>query len=263
MATSTRARALVTGASVGIGRAFAIELARRGHDLVLVARNAAQLSDLASDLSGRHSIDAEVLPADLLSPDGVAAVAARLVGETPIEVLVNNAGRGAHEAFATAALEDHLQQIDLNVRALVQLTHAALGPMTERGSGAVLNVASVAGFQPVPLESVYAATKAFVLTFTEGLHEELRGSGIKVSCLCPGFTRSEFQQRAGIDAAQKLPDFLWQTADEVAKAGLDALFAGKALCVPGTHNKVLGGLTHFAPRSVVRASSGLMLRRMG
>ena len=262
MATSNRPRALVTGASVGIGKAFAEELARRGNDLVLVARNATQLEELAESVSRKHAVDAEVLPADLLSADGVSKVAARWSSESRVDVLINNAGRGAHAPFASAPLEEHLGQIDLNVRALVELTHAALSVMVPRGSGSVLNVASVAGFQPVPNESVYAATKAFVLTLTEGLYEELRGSGVKITVLCPGFTRSEFQQRAGIESSH-LPKFLWQEASVVAVAGLDALEAGKAVCVPGAHNKVLGGITRVTPRSVVRASSGFVLRRFG
>lgn len=264
MPTSSRPVALVTGASVGIGRAFAEELARRGHDLVLVARNQDQLDEAAEQLRRRHSVTVEVLAADLTISSDLAEVAARLAseGDRGVDVLVNNAGRGSHGPFASCDLEDQLGQIDLNVRALVHLTHAALSVMVGRGSGRILNVASVAGFQPVPNESVYAATKAFVLSFSEGLSEELRGTGVTLTALCPGFTRSEFQERAGIDA-RSLPAVLWQDAPEVAVAGLDALMAGRAVCVPGPVNKVLGGLTRLAPRSVVRASSGALVRRFG
>lgn len=262
MASRTRPTALVTGASVGIGRAFAEELARRGNDLVVVARNVSQLDDLASSLRSRHSVEVEVLPADLTLTADVAEVAARLVAsDRPVSVLVNNAGRGSHGPFAEAALDDQTGQIDLNVRSLVELTHAALSVMVPRGSGAILNVASVAAFQPVPKESVYAATKAFVLSFTEGVHEELRGSGVKICALCPGFTRTEFQERASIDTSA-LPSFAWQEADTVARAGLSALEAGRAVCVPGGVNKVLGGVTRVTPRSVVRRMSGATMRRV-
>ncbi|MGO9557737.1 MAG: SDR family NAD(P)-dependent oxidoreductase [Acidimicrobiales bacterium] len=262
MENPTRRRALVTGASVGIGKAFAEELARRGNDLVLVARNTEQLEELAQALERRHGISAEVLAADLSSPADIARVVARFSEGSQIDVLINNAGRGAHEPFATSPLSDHLAQIDLNVRALVELCSAALSVMVPRGSGAVLNVASVAAFQPVPHEAVYGATKAFVLSLTEALHVELKGTGVKVTALCPGFTRSEFQKRAGI-ASGGMPDFMWQEASEVAVAGLNALEAGKAVCVPGAHNKVLAGVTKLTPRSVLRASSGVVTRRLG
>lgn len=263
MATSNRPLALVTGASVGIGKAFAEELARRGNDLVLVARNQAQLTELKDNLERRHSIQASVQVADLTIAADVADVAGRITDvDNPVDLLVNNAGRGSHGPFAEAEIDDQLGQIDLNIWALVRLTHAALSAMVPRGSGRVLNVASIAGFQPVPMESVYAATKAFVVTFTEGLYEELRGTGVTVSALCPGFTRSEFQARAGIDS-RSLPSFVWQETDEVAVAGLNALEAGKAVCVPGGVNKVLGGVTRVVPRRVVRSTSGAMVRRFG
>lgn len=264
MTPSNRPRALVTGASVGIGRAFAEELARRGNDLVLVARNAAQLEELGKVLEQRHAVSVEVLPADLMSADGVARVTWRLLETSPdqVDTLINNAGRGAHAPFAAGPLTDHLAQIDLNVRTLVELSYAALSAMAARGSGSLLNVASTAAFQPVPNEAVYAATKAFVLSFTEAVHSELKGTGVKVTALCPGFTHSEFQQRAGINSGV-MPRFMWQEASVVAVAGLDALEAGKAICVPGVHNKVLAGVTRVTPRSVVRTSSGRVMRRLG
>lgn len=256
-------RALVTGASIGIGKAFATELGRRGHDLVLVARSTAKLEELASELSARHGIEAEVITCDLESADGPGLVARRLSSnDEPIDVLVNNAGRGVYGRFDERPLESQLGQVDLNVRALVALTHAAVGAMVARGSGRILNVASTAGFQPVPAEAVYGATKAFVLSFSEALHEEVRGLGVVVSAVCPGFTRSEFQQRAGIDRST-VPGFLWQEAAEVARAALDALERGQAVCVPGVHNKVLHSLVRLAPRSLVRAGSGFVGRRIG
>lgn len=261
MAASMRERALVTGASVGIGRAFAEELALRGRDLVLVARDAARLEQAAHDLSRRHSVAVEVLVADLLTDEGVAAVAARLASLPAIDLLVNNAGRGSHGEFAAVPPSEHLELLRLNVAALVELTHAALRPMLERRHGAVLNVSSVAAFQPVPREAVYSATKAFVLQFTEALYEELRGTGVTVSALCPGLTHSEFQLRSGTEPT-RLPSFMWQEASAVARAGLDALEAGRALVVPGLHNKVLGHLSNVTPRSLARAASGAVVRRL-
>lgn len=262
MATFTRPVALVTGASVGIGKAFAEELARRGHDLVLVARSADQLEALAANLRKQHSLEVEVLAADLCVRDDLDRVAARLTDEhRPIDLLVNNAGRGANEPFASSPLADHLAQIDLNITALVTLSSAALGPMVARDSGGLLNVASIAAFQPVVNEAVYAATKSFVLSLTEAIHAELHGTGVKVTALCPGMTRSEFQQRAGIETSS-LPSFVWQEADEVAAAGLNALEAGRAVCVPGLLNKALGVGNKVTPRPVVRRISALVGNRL-
>lgn len=248
-------RAVVTGASIGIGRAFAEELARRGYDLTLVARNESQLNDLSGKLSSRHGVEASVVVADLSTPEGSDHAAALFTTGAPVDLLVNNAGRGVHGPFVERPLEDEVGQIDLNVRALVQLTHAALPGMIARRAGAILNVASTAAFQPVPEEAVYAATKAFVLSFSEALHEEVRRSGVVVTALCPGFTRTEFQKRAGV-GERHLPSFLWQEAHEVAVTGLDALEAKRAVSIPGVHNRILGVVTRAAPRSLVRRGSG-------
>lgn len=251
----SRPRAVVTGASIGIGRAFAEELARRGFDLVVVARNEQQLTQLSTALASRHGTEVTVLAADLSTGEGTGRVAHLLSGEERVDLLVNNAGRGVHGLFSEQSLEDELGQIDLNVRALVHLTRAALPGMISRGSGAVLNVASTAAFQPVPEETVYAATKAFVLSFSEGLHEEVRRRGVVVTALCPGFTRTEFQERAGV-GERHLPSFLWQEAHEVAAAGLDAVEAKRAVVTPGVHNRALGVVTRLAPRSIVRKGAG-------
>ncbi|MGH9299430.1 MAG: SDR family NAD(P)-dependent oxidoreductase [Acidimicrobiales bacterium] len=258
----TRPVALVTGASTGIGKAFAEELARRGNDLVLVARATAQLEEVARAVEQRHSVRTEVLTADLTLQGDVELVSARISSGNAVDIVINNAGRGNQGLFAESVLDDAFEQIDLNVRALVALSHAAVSAMVPRGAGSLLNVASIAAFQPLVKEAIYAASKAFVLTFTEALHEEVSRSGVKVTALCPGFTRSEFQARAGIDG-HSLPRYAWQEADEVAVAGLDGLESNKAVVVPGTVNKLLGALTHVAPRSVVRSVSGGISSRFG
>lgn len=240
------------------------ELARRGNDVVVVARNQSQLEELAASVERRHSVSAEVLPADLTSLVDLERVATRIRGGERIDMVVNNAGRGSHGPFADSELDDQLGQLDLNIGALVALSHAALSVMVPRGSGSLLNVASVAAFQPVPNEAVYSAAKSFVLSFTEALHEEVKASaaGVHVTVLCPGFTRSEFQDRAGIDAG-KLPAFVWQEAADVVTAGLDGLAAGKALVVSGAFTKFLTAASSAGPRSLVRSLSGAASRRFG
>src|SRR5438046_2540429 len=229
----TRPTALVTGASSGIGTAFARRLAADGNDLVLVARNEARLKTLADELHTNHGAEADVLPADLTEPESLGTVEARVADPgAPIELLVNNAGYGTFGRFAElpVAVEDGL--VRLNILALVRLTRAALPPMIARGGGAILNVSSVAGFQPGPYEASYAASKAFVTSFTEAVHEEVRGTGVRVMVLCPGFTRTEFQDRAGLDPA-RVPGPLWMDADRVVDVALNDLRNRDAVCVPG------------------------------
>src|SRR5439155_3448150 len=212
--------ALVTGASSGIGAAFARQLAERGHDLVVVARDVTRLEKLAADLPG---VDVEVMAADLQQPQQLAAVEARLAAtDRPVDKLINNAGYGTAGNFHELEADREIGQIELNVNALVRLSHAAARAMVPRHRGGILNVGSVGSFQPGPFNATYSATKAFVLSFSEAIHEELRPHGVHVTCLCPGFTRTEFQERAGItDIAS--PGFLWQDADTVARIGLRAL----------------------------------------
>jgi len=246
----------VTGASSGIGESIARVAARDGHDLVLVARGADALARLADDLARDHGVSAETLPADLADADGLASVAARLGDrERPVEIVVNNAGRGTGGPFAELPVEGELAQIDLNVTALVRLTHAALAVMVPRRHGGVLNVASLGGFQPAPFNATYSATKAFVLSFTEAVHEEVRTAGVHVSCLCPGFTRTGFQAASGLDASG-LPDYLWQSADEVAEAAWYGLGRNQAVVVPGAVNKATATGVRFLPRVAVRRLAG-------
>jgi short-subunit dehydrogenase len=254
--------ALVTGASGGIGAAFARLLAGDGHDLVLVARRREQLDALAAELVGQHGVEVEVLVADLTDGDDVRAVEARLADlHRPIDLLVNNAGAGVTGDFIDSPIAEHRRQIDLNITAVVCLSHAAARVMEPRKQGAILNVSSLGGLAPAPRFATYAASKAFVVSFSEALHEELRPSGVKVTCVCPGATRTDFGKHSGADA-DDLPELLWQTADEVAAQGLAALARNQAVCVTGGVNRATAALTHLLPRGAVRRVSGLVASRL-
>jgi short-subunit dehydrogenase len=248
----TRPVGLVTGGSSGIGEALAHQLAARGHDLVLVAREEAGLRRAGGRIAEAHGVDVEILAADLSEPSQLAMVEDRLSSlEAPVEALVNNAGIGSVGSFASLAIEGEVAMLAINVGALVRLTHAALPAMINRGHGGILNVASLGAFQPAPLNATYAATKAFVLSFTEAIHEEVLRSGVKVTCLCPGFTRTGFQTRSGMEAVS-VPERLWMSAAEVAAAGWSGWTANRAVVVPGAVNKAGAGLVRVLPRSTVR-----------
>jgi len=258
MKEQQRLRAVVTGASAGIGEGFARRLASDGYDLVLVARRAERLARLADELSDRHRAAVEVLVADLGREDGVARVEERLrAGE--VDLLVNNAGFGTVGEFAELPLERELEEVDLNVRALMRLCHAALRPMIARASGGIINVASTAAYQPVPFNATYAASKAFVLHFSEALHEETRGRGVTVTCLCPGPVRTEFQRVASIDE-RKIPAIAWTSVESVVDAALSALRGRRAIAIPGLVNVMSAATVRLAPRLVVRRIAGSMFR---
>lgn len=254
------ATSLITGASAGIGTAFASQLAARGDAVVLVARDGERLESLAKELGTRYGVQTEVIVADLTDPSKLATVEARFADrDQPIDVLVNNAGFGTNGRLHELDRDTEAREVNLNVVALVRLTHAALGPMVERGRGGVLNVSSLAGGQPTPGNATYGATKAFVSSFTQSVHEELRGTGVKITVVCPGFTRTEFQERAGIDSS-KVPGFLWQSAEEVAAGALDALEHNRAVYVPGTLNRMTAGLVSVLPDAVTRRAAGFVVK---
>jgi len=254
--------ALVTGASSGIGDRIARRLAAGGTQLVVVARDKGRLDALAKELAEQHAVDVEVLAADLADPTGVALVEDRLRdGKRAIDLLVNNAGFGANGDFVEVETDRLVGMIDVNVTAVVRLTRAALPGMIERGDGYVLNISSMASLQPSPGFSVYGATKAFVTAFTESLHEELRGTGVHATAVCPGFTSTEFQERAGYSERGGLPGFLWQSADAVASEALVAAAKGRAVVVTGTVNKVTAGVSGPVPRSLKRRVVGELSKR--
>ena len=246
--------ALVTGATAGIGHAFARRLAADGHDLVLVARDGGRLESTAKELHTSYDVDVEVLAADLTDVDGCLRVENRLADASrPVDLLVNNAGSGARHRFSTGNIEDEEQMLRLLVRAVMRLTRAAIPGMVDRGHGAIVNVSSVASFLP---RGTYSAAKAWVTTFSQGLSNELDGTGVRVLALCPGFTRTEFHDRAGLNMSA-VPRFLWLDADKVVDEGLAALRRDAVVCVPGGRYKVIVAVSRRLPLSGLR----LMARR--
>jgi short-subunit dehydrogenase len=243
--------ALVTGASAGLGVEFARQLSKRGHRLVLAARRKERLDELADELG-----NARAVAIDLSKTDAAARLIADVeANDEHVELLVNNAGFGLIGRFAELDAERQRQMIDLNVGTLTDLCRAVAPAMIERGSGGIVNVASTAAFQPGPKMAVYFATKAYVLSLTEALHEELKPHGIKVSCLCPGPTRTEFGDVAGF-GGNGLFDRVAMNAAEVVETGLKGLDSNHAVVVPGWMNKITAASTRFAPRPVVRKIAG-------
>jgi short-subunit dehydrogenase len=258
--SAERPRALVTGASSGLGECFARQLAAAGTDLVLVARRGEAMERLGDELADAHQVHAEVLVADLAERSSLARVAERIrLGD--IDTVVNNAGFGFYGPVTSHRLDQELGMVDVDVAAVVALSHAALEVMVPRRSGALLNVASVAAFASTPGSATYSAAKAFVLMFSEAVHDEVADFGVKVSVLCPGFTRTAFQANAGIEGT-RLPGFVWAEAAEVVRAGLAALEANQALCVPGGLNKVAAAAPRFGPRRLVRRVAGYVVSRL-
>lgn len=256
-----RPRVLITGASAGIGEGFARHLSKDAYDFVLVARRRDRMDALASELSSQQGASSEVIEADLSTDAGVSAIEERL-GRGDIIMLINNAGFGTFGEFAKQPLARELEELDLNVRALMRLTHAALQPMTERRSGTIINVASAAAFQPIPFNATYAATKAFVLHFSEAIHEEARHHGVSVTCLCPGPVKTEFQQVAGLDS-NTIPAIAWESVDTVVRSALSAARSGRAIAIPGAVNKMTSASSRLVPRFLVRRVAGSMFRDRG
>ena len=243
--------ALVTGATAGLGAEFATQLAATGHDLVLVARDTARLeaTKKALEVSGIH---VELIPADLTTADGCDAVAARIADASrPIDILVNNAGIGTYKPFGTATVAAEEQQLDLNVRAVLRLSHAAVNAMTVRGSGQIVNISSVSAFVPRAGNASYAASKAWVTLFSEALSLQLAGSGVTVTAIHPGFTHTEFHERAHADMSH-VPDRMWLDAKDVVAEGLADAAAGKPLSTPSRQYKVMVAAARIVPRSVLR-----------
>ena len=260
--------ALVTGASSGIGEALAVELASRGvGHLVLVARRADRLQALATDLGRRFDAKVEVLAADLTDRDQRAAVERRLDADTdtqpPVDLLVNNAGFGTAGPLVELSPDDEERQIALNVTAVTRLTRAVLPGMVERGRGAILNVSSMASFQPTPSMATYAGTKAYVTLFSESLYEELRGSGVTVTALCPGFVRTEFQEHIPEEGYNDMPDVVWLSLPVVARQAVTAAARGRALCVPGLGYRVIAALESPLPRGARRVMMGKLSAMAG
>src|SRR5208283_3408743 len=247
-----RKTALITGASFGIGMEFARIFAREGYNLVLVARSADKLRQVASELEKAHGARSLILAADLSEPGAAYVLDQTTRAAIQVDVLVNNAGFGQYGMFAENDLEECLRQIQLNVTTLTHLTRLYLPAMMERKNGRILNVASVAAFQPGPLMAVYFATKAYVLHFSEALANELSESGVTVTCLCPGATATEFHKRANT-TGQRLLKFGSMDARTVAEDGYRAMVAGKTVVISGFKNWLVAQSVRISPRSMVTA----------
>jgi uncharacterized protein len=248
--------ALITGASGGIGYELAKLFASDQYNLILVARSGDKLNLIASELRKQFSVTVKTMALDLAADRAVTSLFEHLEGEgLAVDVLVNNAGFGVFGDFAEMAEEDVLGQVELNVTALTHLTRLFLPSMIARGEGKIMNVASTAAFQPGPLMAVYYATKAYVLSFSEALGNEVAGTGVVVSCFCPGATDTGFQKRAGMENSRLFKKIGAMNAERVARDGYRGLMAGKTLVISGTRNWLVAESVRFAPRKWVTALS--------
>jgi uncharacterized protein len=244
--------ALITGASSGIGAAIAGELAKRGHNVTLVARREERLRSLATELGDRHGIEADALACDLMDPEDRDRLAGEVHGlGRSVEVLVNNAGFGGRGRFVANDRGRMVDMVRLNVEAVVDLTSRYLPGMAERGRGAIVNIASLAAFQPMPGTATYGASKSFVLSFSEALHTEQRGSGVTVTAVCPGPVKTEFLETAGIAGVDEdTPDLIWMTAEEIGRHAVEGAENGKRVVVPGALNRAQSLMGQHTPRAL-------------
>lgn len=250
----SRPTALITGPTAGIGSCFAHQLAQKGYDLVLVARDEDRLKALAAEVERAYAVDTEVLPADLSDREQLARVEARVADpERPVDLLVNNAGFGHKRPFLENSVEDEQQMLDVLVTAVLRLTHAALGAMVARGDGAIINVSSVAGFLP---RGTYSAAKAYVTSLSEWADLTYRGQGVRVMALCPGFTKTEFHERMDV-SRDSAPAWMWLEADRLVADALADLEKGKRVSVPSKRYKAMAGLARYTPSTALGKLQGL------
>jgi short-subunit dehydrogenase len=246
--------ALVTGATAGIGLSFARQLAAQGYDLVLVARDKARLEEVRAELADTHRVAVEVLPADLANRSQLATVEARLGDrQRPIDLLVNNAGFGLKDRFLDNTADQEQEMLDVLVGAVLRLSHAALGPMVERGHGGIINVSSVAAFLP---RGTYSAAKAWVNSFSEWASHEYAGRGVHVMALCPGFTKTEFHERMGVSRGSA-PSFMWLDVDELVATALRDYAKKKVFSIPSAQYKAVVGITRAIPKGVLQRFQSL------
>ena len=249
--------ALITGASSGIGQAYAKQLAALGYDVILVARRKERLEALASELREAYGVTVTVVPADLATDAGVTLVEQVIATTGDLGLLVNNAGFGAYGTFAKGDINQHLDMIRLNVLAVVRLTRAALPGMLARKRGAIVNVSSLMAFYPIYGSATYAGTKCYLRAFSEALHQELAGTGVRAQSLCPGFVKTEFMESAEVQALA-IPDALWMTSDAVVTGSLRDLGADSAVSVPGLGYRFLATVSALIPRPIVYLSGRLI-----
>ncbi|TGN64663.1 SDR family oxidoreductase [Nocardioides eburneiflavus] len=243
---------LITGATAGIGHEYAVQLAARGDDLVLVARDAARLEEVAEELRRAHQVEVEVLVADLTDREQLATVEARLADRArPVDLLVNNAGFGLKQRFLDNSADDETAMLEVLVTAVLRLSHAALGPMAERGHGGIINVSSVAAFLP---RGTYSAAKVWVNSFSEWAHLEYRSRGVTVMALCPGFTKTEFHERMQVKRGD---GFMWLDVDFLVRKSLEDFEKGRAFSIPGAQYKTIIALTRAIPNRVLRLTQSV------
>ena len=251
---STPGTALVTGATAGIGHCFATQLAARGQDLVLVARDEDRLATVAADLRASYDVQVEVLPADLTDRDSLARVEARVSDpDRPVDLLVNNAGFGLKKRFLDNSVEEEQAMLDVLVTAVLRLSHAALGAMTQRGHGGIINVSSVAAFLP---RGSYSAAKAWVNSFGEWAAAEYRPRGVTVTTLCPGFTKTEFHERMDV-ARDSAPSFLWLDADELVAQALQDFDRGRVYSIPSRRYQAIAAVARLVPNGLLQRFQSL------
>lgn len=239
--------AVVTGPTAGIGRQFASTLAGQGYDLCLISRDGARLAELAAELEGRHSVRVQVIALDLSTASGRER-AAEFVRTNPVDMLVNNAGFGLKREFWKTTLDDERRLLDVMVTAVMELTHAALPAMRERGTGTIINVSSIASWIT---SGTYSAAKSWVTVFSESLNTQLAGTGVVVTAVCPGYVRTEFHDRAAMNMSS-VPGWMWLTPEQVVDQALRDAKRGKAISVAGTQYKALGLFVRTAPRWLIR-----------
>lgn len=250
----SRPIALITGPTAGIGTCFAHQLAQKGYDLVLVARDESRLRALAAEVEKEYDVDTEVLVADLADREALAVVERRVADrERPVSLLVNNAGFGHKRPFLENSVEDEQQMLDVLVTAVLRLTHAALGAMVARGEGAIINVSSVAGFL---LRGTYSAAKAYVTSLSEWADLTYRDQGVRVMALCPGFTKTEFHERMDV-SRDSAPSWMWLEADRLVADALADLDKGKRLSVPSKRYKAITSVVRYTPSLVLSRLQGL------
>ena len=250
----SRGTALITGPTAGIGACFAHQLAAKGYDLVLVARDEARLTALASEVEREYDVETEVLVADLSDRDELARVERRVADpDQPVDLLVNNAGFGLKRPFLENTVDEEQQMLDVLVTAVLRLSHAALKGMTERGNGAIVNVSSVAGFLP---RGTYSAAKAYVTSFSEWADLSYRDRGVRVMALCPGFTKTEFHARMDV-SRESAPRWMWLEADRLVADALADLERGKRVSVPSKRYKAMTSLARYTPPGVLARLQGL------
>ena len=243
------ATALITGATAGIGASYANLLAKEGFDLILVARDLPRLNKVAKELNKRFGVKTQCIKADLTKPSQLAKVEKRVADlKKPIDVLVNNAGFGIKDSFTVSNLDKEQELLDVLVTAPMRLTHAVLPVMVKRDTGIIVNVSSVASFIA---GGTYSASKSYLTVFSESLHTELRGTNVKISALCPGFTRTEFHARGRMKMTA-LPKFMWLNSEELVSKSWKYAKANRVICIPGWQYKILSAIARNAPRPIVR-----------